>query len=197
MQRLFFPSLIVPFVLVSIISLFGLADFQLEAASPGAERLQHSQGKLQKITGLCMCFAAGKRTVLSPRCFPCGGGSNVLRCLWLFTVGGSLWGPCGACGGNSHAVVAFISIRNWWGTASFQVLIGILAGSSQDDAALLKSLGPPCLQQAVLARSSERHQGRVVAPAARKESPRDHLQTGAEGQGEAAASPGSNAGAGS
>lgn len=29
----FFPALIVPFVLVSIISLFGLADFQREAAS--------------------------------------------------------------------------------------------------------------------------------------------------------------------
>lgn len=49
MQRLaffffFFSSLIVPFVLVSIISLFGLADFQLEAASLGAELLQHSGG---------------------------------------------------------------------------------------------------------------------------------------------------------
>lgn len=45
MQKLFFCfALIVPFVLVSIISLFGLADFQLEAASLGAELLQHREG---------------------------------------------------------------------------------------------------------------------------------------------------------
>lgn len=47
----FFSSLplIVPFVLVSIISLFGLADFQLEAALLGAPAAQ--QEELQGIWG--------------------------------------------------------------------------------------------------------------------------------------------------
>lgn len=70
MQKLFSPPLIVPFVPVSIISLFGLADFQLEAAALGAELLQRSGGGgLQKVLGLCMCFAARKLKGLPPKCF--------------------------------------------------------------------------------------------------------------------------------
>lgn len=53
----FFPPLIVPFVLVSIISLFGLADFQLEAAALGAELLQRSgRGGIAEDMGLVHVF---------------------------------------------------------------------------------------------------------------------------------------------
>lgn len=56
--------LIVPFVPVSIISLFGLADFQLDAALLGAPAAQ--QEELQGMWGLSM----NKRGFFPPKCSP-------------------------------------------------------------------------------------------------------------------------------